>query len=59
MRFKFNFCSKGMKTIQAIKICFDVISLNNVYTFLLEDNAILPFLHLKLLIELFAFHNLN
>ena len=52
MRSKFLFCSKGMKTIQTIKITvgFYVTLLNNADNFLLQDNATV-FLHLESLKE--------
>ena len=46
MRFKFAFCSKGVKTIQAIKIrsYLEVIPLINADSFsLLQDSAIVVF----------------
>ena len=48
MRFKFAFCSKGMKTIQTIKnaLFFDVIPINNVNNFFTYDNVI-PFETIK------------
>ena len=50
MRFKFVFCSKRMKTIQAkkSKLFFDFIPLNNAdIFFLLQDNGIVALCHLE------------
>ena len=50
MRCKFIFCSKGMNTMQAIKV---------IDNFLLQDNTSLLFLCLESLTELFVFHKKN
>ena len=52
MRFKFIFCSKIMNAIEAM--LYNVFNADN---FLLKDNAILLFVCLESLIELFVFHN--
>ena len=50
-----------MNTIQTIKtpLCFEVIPCNNADNVLLQDNAILLFLHSESLIESFVFHDLS
>ena len=50
MRFKFGFCSKGIKAIQTIKITVMLFPLIMLRVFLLEDNAIV-FLRLEPLKE--------